>query len=61
MSNSSGKQREEEGEEEEKDAKALMVISSLCPILVEGVMRGLRLGIGPKGAEALSFRSSVHP
>jgi hypothetical protein len=31
-----------------------MVISSLCPISVEGVIRELRWGIGPEGAEALS-------
>jgi hypothetical protein len=29
-------------EEEELDAKALMVIGSQCPISVEGVIRGLR-------------------
>jgi hypothetical protein len=33
------------------DAKALMVIGSLCPISVEGVIRGLRWGIGPEGAK----------
>jgi hypothetical protein len=37
----------------EIDAKALMVIGSLCPISVEGVIRGLRWGIGPR-AKALS-------
>jgi hypothetical protein len=31
-----------------------MVIGSLYPISVEGVIRGLRWGIGPKGAEAFS-------
>jgi hypothetical protein len=31
-----------------------MVISSLCPISVEGVLRGLRWGIGPEGVKALS-------
>jgi hypothetical protein len=31
-----------------------MVISSLCLITVEEVIRGLRWGIRPKGAEALS-------
>jgi hypothetical protein len=31
-----------------------MVIGSLCPISVERVIRGLRWGISPKGAEALS-------
>jgi hypothetical protein len=36
------------------DAKALMVIGSLCPISVEGVIRRLRWGNCPKGAEALS-------
>jgi hypothetical protein len=36
------------------DAKALMVIGSLCPISVEEVIRGLRWGISPKEAEALS-------
>jgi hypothetical protein len=35
------------------DAKAFMVIGSLCPISVQGVIRGLRWGIGCKGAEAL--------
>jgi hypothetical protein len=39
----------------ELDAKALMVIGSLCPISVEGVIKGLRWGIGPKGAEAPSY------
>jgi hypothetical protein len=34
------------------DMKALMIIGSLCPISAEGVIRGLRWGIGPKGAEA---------
>jgi hypothetical protein len=34
--------------------KALMVIGSLCPISVEGVLKGLRWGIGPEGGEALS-------
>jgi hypothetical protein len=37
-----------------KEKKVLMVIGSLCPISVEGVIRGLRWGIGPKGSEALS-------
>jgi hypothetical protein len=36
------------------DAKALMVIGSLCPISVEGVIRGFRWGIGPEGGKALS-------
>jgi hypothetical protein len=36
------------------DAKALVVIGSVCPISVEGVIRGLRWGIGPKGGKALS-------
>jgi hypothetical protein len=31
-----------------------MVIGSLCPISVGGMIRGLRWGIGPKGGEALS-------
>jgi hypothetical protein len=31
-----------------------MVISSLCLISVEGVIRGLRWGIGPEGGKALS-------
>jgi hypothetical protein len=44
----------EKGRKEELDAKALMVIGSLCPISVEGVIRELRQGIIPKGAEALS-------
>jgi hypothetical protein len=34
-----------------------MVIGSPCPILVEGLIRGLRWGIGRKGAEA---PSSLH-
>jgi hypothetical protein len=38
----------------ELDAKALMVIGSLCPISVEGVIGGLRWGIGPERGEALS-------
>jgi hypothetical protein len=38
----------------ELDSKALMVIGSLCPISVEGVIRGLRWGTGPEGSEALS-------
>jgi hypothetical protein len=36
------------------DAKALMVIGSLCPISVERVIRGLRWGISPDFGEALS-------
>jgi hypothetical protein len=43
--------------EKEIDAKALMVIGSLCPISIEGVIsliRGLRWGIGPEGGKALS-------
>jgi hypothetical protein len=40
-------------DEAKLDAKALMVIGSLCPISVEGVIRRLRWGIGPKGAVAL--------
>jgi hypothetical protein len=31
-----------------------MLIGSQCPILVEGVIRGLRWGIGPEGGKALS-------
>jgi hypothetical protein len=34
--------------------KALLVIGSLSPISVEGLIRGLRWGIGPEGAKALS-------
>jgi hypothetical protein len=47
--------------------KALMVIGSLCPISVEGVIRGLKWDIGPEGGEALSchhiwtFIPSVRP
>jgi hypothetical protein len=40
--------------ERQLDTKALMVIGSLCPISVEGVIRGLKWGTGPKGAKALS-------
>jgi hypothetical protein len=36
------------------DAKVLMFIGFLCPISVEGVIRGLKWGISPKGAETLS-------
>jgi hypothetical protein len=32
----------------------IMVIGFLCPISVEGVIRDLRWGIGPKGTEAFS-------
>jgi hypothetical protein len=45
----------------------LMVIGSLCPISVEGVIRRLRWGIGPEGGEALSshhiwtFIPPAHP
>jgi hypothetical protein len=46
-------------EKEGIDAKTLMVIGSLCPISVEGVMRGLRWGIGSKGSEALSSHRDV--
>jgi hypothetical protein len=31
-----------------------MVISFLCHISVKGLIRGLRWGIGPKGAKTLS-------
>ena len=34
--------------------KVLMVIAPLCSISVEGVIRRLRWGIGPKGGEAFS-------
>jgi hypothetical protein len=44
----------EERNRKKLDAKALMVIGSLCPISVEGVIRGLRWGIGPEGSKALS-------
>jgi hypothetical protein len=44
----------------EIDAKALMVIGSLCPISVEGVIRALRWSIGPKGVEALSSHMDVY-
>jgi hypothetical protein len=37
-----GEKEEEEEDESELDTKALMFISSLCPISVEGVIRGLR-------------------
>jgi hypothetical protein len=42
------------GRNKELDAKALMVIGSLCPISVEGVIKGLRWGIGPEGGKAFS-------
>jgi hypothetical protein len=38
----------------EIDAKALMVIGSLCPISVLAVIIGLRWSIGPKEAKSLS-------
>jgi hypothetical protein len=47
-------QRLQDSFEIQLDAKALMVIASLCPISVEGVIRGLRWGIGPEGSKALS-------
>jgi hypothetical protein len=40
------------------DAKAFMVIGSLGPISVQGVIRGLRCGIGCKGAKALDVNSA---
>jgi hypothetical protein len=44
----------EERNRKKLDAKALMVIGSLCPISVEGVIRWLRWGIGLEGSKALS-------
>jgi hypothetical protein len=55
--------REERGRQKfdsQLDAKALMVVGFLCPISVEGVIRGLRWGIGPKVAEAISSHMDVH-
>jgi hypothetical protein len=50
------KDRKKEGRKKEKrtGVRAIVVISFLFPISVEGVIRRLRWGIGPKEAEALS-------
>jgi hypothetical protein len=46
--------RPKKNRERKKETKELMVIGSLCPISVEGLMRRLRWDIGPEGGEALS-------
>jgi hypothetical protein len=43
MSTTYGSEIQEE--DSQLDAKALIVICSLCPISVKGVIRGLRLGL----------------
>ena len=43
-----GEGEKREKGEEELDVKALMVIGSLCPISVEGVIRGLRWRISQR-------------
>jgi hypothetical protein len=61
------KKKKEKKTSNKLDAKALMVIGSLCSISVEGVIRGLRWGSSPKGAKpshlityGRSFRPPIH-